>query len=318
MTLPPVVPAGLDRREKIDRRVTLRLGPPVRLPMSMTTQLEASRFSPTRAVRVHVATPAARRALTRYIASRIAACEVEDLVQATLCEALASGRAPDDERDLERWLLGIARFKIADTYRASARTRAEEIGDLAAPGAPPMEAISLAHWAARQLPSGDAAARTLGWMMREADGDKLEAIAADEDLPAERVRQRVSRLRRWMRDRWMAELAAVAALALLGVVAVRALVHHEVRIAPDVLTEPASEGAGLRRAWKLVAFEPAQPLSARRAVLLERLRSSLVIVFDGRTARASALNGTFERGYGATIAPDSTLDLDLGEGHLTK
>lgn len=285
--------------------------------MSMTSQVEASRFSPARALRVHVATPSARRALTRYIASRIAASEVEDLVQATLCEALASGHAPDDERDLERWLLGIARFKIADAYRASARTRAEELGDLAAPAAAPMEAISLARWAERQLPSGDAAARTLDWMLREADGDKLESIAADEALPADRVRQRVSRLRRWMRDRWMAELAAVAALGLLAAFGVRALSHHEPIIVPDVVTEPASDDAGLRRAWKLIAFEPAQPLSVKRAALLGRLRSSLVVVFDGRTARASAVNGAFERNYGARTAADSTLELDLGEGHAT-
>ncbi len=57
---------------------------------------------------------------------------------------------------------------------------------------------------------------TLRWMVREADGDKLEAIAADEALPAERVRQRVSRLRRWMRGRWLAELAVVTMLAVAG------------------------------------------------------------------------------------------------------
>jgi DNA-directed RNA polymerase specialized sigma24 family protein len=286
--------------------------------MSMTTQVETSPFSQMRPGRVQLAAPSARRALTRYIAARIAACDVEDLVQATLCAALASGRMPEDERDFERWLLGIARFKIADAYRASARTCPEEVGDLAASAAPPTEAINLARWAERQLPPGEAAERTLDWMLREAEGDKLETIAADEDLPPERVRQRVSRLRRWMRDRWMAELAAVAALGLLAAVGVRALFHHDPVIAPEMLTEPASEGAGLRRAWRLISFEPAQPLSVRRAALLERLRSSLVVVFDGRVARASALNGTFERSYAATIAPESTLDLDVGEGRPTR
>jgi DNA-directed RNA polymerase specialized sigma24 family protein len=283
--------------------------------MSMTTQVEASPFPRARPGRVHLAAPSARRALTRYIAARIAACDVEDLVQATLCTALASGRAPDDERDLERWLLAIARFKVADAYRASARARPEEVGDLAAPAEPPTEVISLARWAERQLPPGDAAERTLGWMVREAEGDKLEAIAADEDLPAERVRQRVSRLRRWMRDRWMAELAAVAALGLLSVVAIRGLVHDEAVIAPEVITEPVGDTAGLRRAWRLVSFEPSHALSAPHAALLDELRSSLVVVFDGRLARASATNGTFERRYAATIAPGSTIALDLGANH---
>lgn len=280
--------------------------------MSMTSQVEASPFSPARPGRAHLAAPSARRVLTRYIAARIAARDVEDLVQATLCAALASGRAPDDEHELERWLLGIARFKIADAYRASSRTSAEEMSDFAAPAAPPTEAINLARWAERQLPPGDAAERTLGWMMREAEGDKLEAIAADEDLPAERVRQRVSRLRRWMRERWMAELAAAAALGLLTAVLVHGLVHHEIIIAPDVITEPAGDEVGLLRTWKLTSFEPAQPLSAPHAALLEQLRSSLVIAFDGQKARASALNGTFERRYAATIASDSTLLLTLG------
>jgi hypothetical protein len=60
-------------------------------------------------------------------------------------------------------------------------------------------------------------------MAREGEGEKLESIAAEENVPAARVRQRVSRMRRWMKERWMAELAAVALLSILALVAWRFL-----------------------------------------------------------------------------------------------
>src|SRR4030095_14156680 len=40
-------------------------------------------------------------------------------------------------------------------------------------------------------------------------------IAAEEQVPAARVRQRVSRMRRWMKERWAAELAAAAVVVSL-------------------------------------------------------------------------------------------------------
>jgi hypothetical protein len=60
-------------------------------------------------------------------------------------------------------------------------------------------------------------------MAREGEGEKLENIAADEQVPAARVRQRVSRMRRWMKERWIAELAAVAALGVFAFVLWRIL-----------------------------------------------------------------------------------------------
>ncbi len=51
------------------------------------------------------------------------------------------------------------------------------------------------------------------------EGEKLEAIAAEEQLPPARVRQRVSRMRRWMKERWAAELAAGAMLTAIAIAA---------------------------------------------------------------------------------------------------
>jgi hypothetical protein len=53
-------------------------------------------------------------------------------------------------------------------------------------------------------------------MLREGDGEKLEHIARDAKLPATRVRKRVSRLRKFLRERWAAELMLVGLLLLLG------------------------------------------------------------------------------------------------------
>jgi hypothetical protein len=57
-------------------------------------------------------------------------------------------------------------------------------------------------------------------MAREGEGEKLESIAAEANEPAARVRQRVSRLRRFLRARWTAELAAAAGAIVAVVLAV--------------------------------------------------------------------------------------------------
>jgi hypothetical protein len=69
-------------------------------------------------------------------------------------------------------------------------------------------------------------------MAREGRGEKLAHIAEDEDMPAAQVRQRVSRLRRLLKQRWLRDLAAVAALAALALVAWRLMRAPERPIAP--------------------------------------------------------------------------------------
>ena len=204
-----------------------------------------------------LASTSTRRWLCRYVSSRVPACDVEDVVQATLLDAVASARAPDRSEDLERWLLGIARYKVVDAHRARGRTRRTEATEAAA-CAPSVEAVAMAEWAARQLPPGPSGARTLRWMVREAEGEKLEAIADEEGLPAERVRQRVSRLRRFMRDRWRAELGALA-LLLIAAAGLRAV------LAPPTQAAIVAEGdpsVPLRGTWRLAEFTPEASLGA--------------------------------------------------------
>ncbi|WP_437682502.1 RNA polymerase sigma factor [Sorangium sp. So ce131] len=169
-----------------------------------------------------LAEPGLRRSLEEFVRRRVPSAEVDDVVQTVLCDALASPARPTEPSELRRWLLGIARHKVADHHRRASREAAAELPDLpVAP--PPVEARELARWAEEQASSSQDAQQTLAWMAREGEGEKLESIAAEAQVPAARVRQRVSRMRRWMRERWRAELAAVAALALLALVLARLL-----------------------------------------------------------------------------------------------
>src|SRR5262249_31328040 len=141
---------------------------------------------------------------------------------------------------LRRWLVGIARHKVADAHRKAKREPPAELPEIEAPPAP-IEERELAQWAERQAPPTLDAKQTLDWMAREGEGEKLEAIAAEGKVPAARVRQRVSRLRRWMKDRWIAELAAVATLAMAALLAWWAL--RRPNEAPDAVIVPEPPSA---------------------------------------------------------------------------
>jgi DNA-directed RNA polymerase specialized sigma24 family protein len=182
-----------------------------------------------------LAAPDLRAAVERYVRRKVPRPDVEDVVQTVLCDALAAEAPPRDERALKGWLVGIARHKVADYHRSAGRARHVELDDHDGAAEPAASAHDWARWAQEQTARDPEAERTLGWMAREGGGEKLAHIAAEERLPAEQVRQRVSRLRRWMRDRWLAELAAVAGI---GAVALVAWWLWETR-RPDGLAVPA-------------------------------------------------------------------------------
>ena len=159
--------------------------------------------------------PRLRKQLEEFVRRRVPSADVDDVVQTVLCDALAARERPEAAEELKRWLLGIARHKVVDHHRRAHREPPTELPDLeAAP--PPVEERGLVTWAERVAGGSRDGEATLRWMAREGEGDKLETIAAEERVPAARVRQRVSRMRRWMKERWLAELAAVAALAVIA------------------------------------------------------------------------------------------------------
>jgi RNA polymerase sigma factor (sigma-70 family) len=204
--------------------------------------------------------PALRRSLEDFVRRRVPSADVDDVVQTVLVEALASPSRPREPGELKRWLLGVARHKVVDLHRRAHREPPMELPDLE--GSPaPIEAREMARWAEEQAGSTRDAQKTLAWMAREGEGEKLEAIAAEEDVPAARVRQRVSRMRRWMKERWMAELAAVAMLALLAVAAWW-LLRREGPIAHPIPDVPPT-----------IAPEPPSPLDRARSLRADALRA---------------------------------------------
>ena len=190
--------------------------------------------------------PALRRQLEEFVRRRVPASDVDDVVQTVLLDARAATARPDGGDELKRWLLGVARHKVVDLHRRAHREPPAELPEIeTAP--PPVEERELVRWAEKQAGSTRDAQKTLGWMAREGEGEKLEAIAADERAPRRRVRQRVSRMRRWMKERWLAELAAVAALVLLAFAVWRWLskpederpeAHHEPAPTATIAPEP--------------------------------------------------------------------------------
>lgn len=167
------------------------------------------------ALRAELRAPELRSALERYVRRRVPATEVDDIVQTVLCQAWAS--APGTAyTELRRWVIGIARHKVADLYRdaaVSARVsqRVAEVAPRFHDGG--VGAEEWARWAEAHVGDDVVAERTLRWMARESEGEKLAHIAAEEQVPHEVVRQRVSRLRRRMRSWYAAELAALVLVA---------------------------------------------------------------------------------------------------------
>lgn len=195
-----------------------------------------------------LADPALREGLLKLARRRLPPAEVEDLVQNILAEALVAQSPPRDAAEFQRWVYGIARHKIADVYRR--RGRLPVVGanvDLNA--APPTASIGeLEQWVESELPKTANAEATLHWLLREGDGETLDEIARDVALPATRVRQRVSRLRRHLHARWLA-LGAAGLISLLGL---GALLQHALRrsSAPDIAREPLTpfeQASKLRR-----------------------------------------------------------------------
>ena len=149
-----------------------------------------------------LADPDLRAALERYARRRVARDEVADLVQSTLVEALAADNTPPELEALRRYVFVVARNKVIDLRRRRAtEVAAVAAVESAADDHDPVAVSELIQWLTRQVSRNEERA-TLEWMLREAEGHRLEHIAREAALPPPRVRKRVSRLRRLLRARW--------------------------------------------------------------------------------------------------------------------
>jgi DNA-directed RNA polymerase specialized sigma24 family protein len=225
-----------------------------------------------------------RRRLLAVVRRRVPAQDVDDVVQQVLCDALASGGMPRDPDGLARWLVGVARHKTADLYRERARSGEAEGADveaIAAP-APPLEARAVMHAMTAAVSREPRGAQTLEWVVREAQGERLDEMAREANLAPAAVRQRVSRLRRLLRKRWLRELLLLAA-AVAAVVCVRpSILEHG---AAPIVAEPTSAEdaivAALQGTWRVEAVQSADP----------RAESLMSVRFDGQKLRAATPYG---------------------------
>lgn len=203
--------------------------------------------------------PELRELVVRFVRRRVPEPEVDDLVQTVLVDALASKSPPEDDEALRKWLVGISRHKVADFHRRGTRAKHVELSEQLAGEGAPQSAHEWADWAEKQTAGDPDAQRTLDWMARESVGEKLAHIAEQEALPATQVRQRVSRMRRFMKQRWAAELAAVAAIVLLALIAWRLLrepapvANPEQDVVPVPDTIPDDVAPPIKRARQLRA-----------------------------------------------------------------
>jgi RNA polymerase sigma factor (sigma-70 family) len=171
---------------------------------------------PTALCSSELADPELRRSLSRMARRGVPPHEVEDIVQEALTEALTARVELREPRHLRGWLGGVIRHKVVDFHRRNSRETLSDPPDEPRP-ADEGTGRDLLRWAEGNLPGGKADQQTFEWLLREGDGERLEEIARSEEMPAERVRQRVTRLRRHLRERWAAELAAaLAAACFLG------------------------------------------------------------------------------------------------------
>jgi RNA polymerase sigma factor (sigma-70 family) len=162
-----------------------------------------------------LADPLLRREVEAAVRRRVRGDEAEDVVQATLADVLSAAAVPDEPEEFRRYVFGVARNKVFDHFRRQRRQGEELDEHNAAAPEPPLSARDILRWAEGELPDSESHS-TLEWMLREGDGEKLEHIARDARLPATRVRKRVSRLRKLLRERWAAELMLIGVLMLLG------------------------------------------------------------------------------------------------------
>jgi len=275
--------------------------------------MAAPAFSEPKQNATRLADPALRAALLKYARRRLPPGEVEDLVQNTLTEALVSNSAPADMSDFERWVYGIARHKIADSYRRRGRLPLLGVDvDVDAPSSDPGPATGeLSQWIERELPKTDGAQATLHWLLREGDGESLDEIAREAALPAPRVRQRVSRLRRHLYSRWLALGAAGLALLLGGGALLRA--GRKTDVAPPGIRReipaPIEEARLLRdRALEKCAARAFEACLAGldQARALDPLGDAASTIQEARSAAGRAQQSIPEPSLPASAEPETT------------
>jgi DNA-directed RNA polymerase specialized sigma24 family protein len=267
-------------------------------------------------VRQRLLEPDFRARLSAMVRRRVPAGDAEDVVQSVMCDALAAQGAPANDADAGRFIGGIARNKVADFHRrarrdARADTDVDELG--AAPCEPAEARVILGAIAQDPAPR---ARETLEWIVREHAGEELAEIAKETRLPAPVVRQRVSRMRRALRARW---LGCALALALgLGYAGVRWVERAPADIVADPTAAPASAQALARVQgdWQVQGKKARVHIEGAHLVIdapgLHAERAIEITSVDGDTIHAT-LHGANATNY-VTVTIDPNRLVVRGEG----
>ncbi len=196
-----------------------------------------------------------RATLIRALRRRVPEIDAEDIVQTAIAEAVSAGKANEDPVLVRRWIAAVARNRLVDQLRKKREVLTESPPDIADTRSP--HEGDLLRWAELELPDGRSAEETLEWMLREADGESLESIAKESNLPPTRVRKRISRLREHFRQRWAIYAAALAALAIAGALGWRVLSSplEVVPIAKDPPLAPSAFPEEIAKDLRRRAFE---------------------------------------------------------------
>jgi DNA-directed RNA polymerase specialized sigma24 family protein len=241
-------------------------------------------------LRAVLAEPTTLGRLHSIVGRRVPVQAVADVVHQTVCEALAAEDPPLHPDKARRWLFGIARHKVADFHRARHRSAVAPGIDpeqLASP-APSLEARSLLRGILADATRDPRGAETMEWIAREAGGEPLEELAREAALPAATVRQRVSRLRRWLRKRWGREALMVAAVSLLSLALALAPRRGAGPIA--MYPDPAGDTAAAARivlqgSWHVVSVTPDAALSPAHRALVDQGALAATAQIDGDELR---------------------------------
>jgi RNA polymerase sigma factor (sigma-70 family) len=185
---------------------------------------------------LRLAEPGLMRDVEAAVRRRVRSDEADDVLQATWTDVLQATEVPNDPEEFRRFVFGVARHKVFDHFRRRSRELPSDFADDAVDAPEPLSARDVLRWAEGTLPDSESK-HTLEWMLREGDGEKLEHIARSANLPAPRVRQRVSRLRRFLRQRWARELLLGAVLIGVGAYVLRTQQAGDQRARPEPVRE---------------------------------------------------------------------------------
>lgn len=262
-----------------------------------------STLEPVRRTRADVIVePDLLRSLRGMVRRRVPEADVEDIVQAALCDALAAPVAPADPDEVPRWVTAIAKNKIADHFRRARREERLEVVPAQAVHEPHDERAMLREIAGEARTPGNL--KTLSWIVREASGEQLAEIAAEEQLPPEVVRQRVSRWRKRLRTTF---LIAAASLAVFFV----ARTFWPSQVDPQSQTAAPTRISGN---WRIVEASIPEGADPRLRQLAGFSTSKSRLVVSGSRARFETLGVGIDRAYSLETVP---ADVMVQRGTMT-